>query len=86
MKALSIRGVDQQLAAKLKQQAEAAQKSINQFVLDALRNQVGLSKEPRFTRQYDDLDHLFGSWSDEEFQQISNKIDSERQIDEELWR
>ena len=85
MSSLSIRGVEPQLAATLKQQAGASQKSINQFVLDTLRKHVGLEKEKRFTREYDDLDELFGRWSAEEFEQIQGKIDGERRIDEELW-
>lgn len=85
MGSLSIRGVDPQLAAILKEQAKKSQKSINQFVLETLRQRLGLMKEKRFTREYDDLDNLFGRWSGEEFADIQGKIDDERQIDEELW-
>jgi hypothetical protein len=86
MGSLSIRGVDENLATLLKEQAQAAQKSVNQFVLEALKKQVGLEKEKRFTRQYYDLDSLFGKWSQEEFDQIQGKIEDERLIDEELWK
>ena len=85
MSSLSIRGVDPQLATVLKQQARKSQKSINQFVLEILRQHVGLMKEKHFTREYDDLDNLFGRWSTEEFAHIQGKIDGERQIDGELW-
>ena len=85
MSSLSIRGVDPQLAIVLKQQARKSQKSINQFVLEILRQHVGLMKEKHFTREYDDLDNLFGRWSDEEFAYIQGKIDGERKIDWELW-
>ena len=34
---------------------------------------------------YHDLDHIFGSWSTEEFERIQGKIDKERKIDKELW-
>ena len=85
MSSLSIRGVDPQLAAILKEQASKSQKSVNQYVLEILRQHLGLMKEKRFTREYDDLDNLFGNWSDEEFAAIQGKIDGERQIDGELW-
>ena len=85
MGSLSIRGVDKLLSATLKKQAQAAQKSVNQFVLEALRKRVGLDKEKRFTREYDDLNNLFGKWSAEEFDRIQGKINSERRIDNELW-
>ena len=86
MSSLSIRGVDPQLAATLKKQAKASQKSINQFVLETLRKHFGLDKEKQFTREYTDLDGLFGRWTDEEFSRVQGKIDSERQIDDEQWK
>ena len=86
MSSLSIRGVDSQLAEILKQKAKEVQKSTNQLVLEILRKHVGLEKEKRFTQEYDDLDNLFGRWSEQEFDQISSKIGSERKIDEDLWR
>ncbi len=85
MSSLSIRGVDEQLSKVLKRQAKKAKKSVNQFVLETLRTHVGLKKEKRFTKEYDDLDHLFGCWSESEFGEIQDKITAERRIDPELW-
>jgi hypothetical protein len=85
MRSLSIRGVDDRLAVLLKQEAAAAHKSMNQFVLELLLERVGLDKKKRFTGEYHDLDHLFGRWTEEEFTRIQGKIDKERRIDEELW-
>jgi len=45
MASLSIQSVDEQLAALLKQRAAAARKSVSQFVLDTLRQHLGLEKE-----------------------------------------
>lgn len=86
MKSISIQGIDEQLSALLQQQAAAARKSVSQFILDTLRTQLGLEKEKKFTKEHDDLDSLFGSWSDEEFRSIQGKISSERRIDPELWQ
>jgi hypothetical protein len=44
MKSLSIQGVDEQLSAVLREQATAARKSVSQFVLDTLRQHLGLEK------------------------------------------
>lgn len=44
MASLSIQSVDEQLAALLKQRAAAARKSVSQFVLDTLRQHLGLEK------------------------------------------
>jgi hypothetical protein len=86
MGSISIRGVDEKLAALVKKAAATEHKSVNQFVLETLKTRVGLKKEKRFTQQWHDLDDLFGRWSEEEFTQIQEKITSERQIDEEIWK
>jgi succinyl-CoA synthetase beta subunit len=86
MGSISIQGVDEQLTALLKQQAAKARTSVNQFIIDTLKKHVGLEKEKQFSKEYDDLDHLFGSWSEEEFSEIQGTISSERRIDQELWQ
>lgn len=86
MGSLSIRGVDEELALLLKEAASLEHKSVNQFVLETIKKQLGLTKEKRFTQDWHDLDHLFGKWSKEEFESIQGKIDNQRQIDEELWK
>ncbi|MFH2123539.1 MAG: antitoxin [Pseudomonadota bacterium] len=86
MKTITIRRIDDQLAELLKQKAHNEQKSVNQLLLDTLRNSLGLSSEKRFTAEFHDLDHLFGQWSEEEFTAIQGKISKERRVDQELWQ
>ena len=86
MGSISLRGIDEELAASLKLQAAEAGKSINQFVLDVLRQEAGLTKKKSFTATHHDLDRLFGQWSNAEFHSIQDKIDTERCIDSELWK
>lgn len=86
MKTLSVRGVDEELARLIKEGAEMEGKSVNAFVLGALRAQLGAQKPKRFTREWHDLDELFGRWSDQDYADVQGKIDEERQIDEELWK
>lgn len=86
MKSVTIRGVDEHLAELLKKRAASERKSMNQFLLDIIKNSLGISREKQFTVEYDDLDSLFGSWSESEFEQIQGKISVQRQIDQELWQ
>jgi plasmid stability protein len=86
MKAVTIRGVEPEVANKLKLTAAEQGKSINQLALEIVKEGLGLNKERKFSREYNDLDHLFGSWSEDEFRQIHKKIDQERQVDQELWK
>jgi hypothetical protein len=86
MKAMTIRGLDDNMAQKCKEMAKDEGKSLNQFVLDALRERLGLIKPKKYTATYHDMDHLFGIWSENDFNLIQKKIDSERKIDKELWQ
>ncbi len=86
MGSLSIRGIDNNLSEQLKKNASAEQKSVNQLVIDILKQHLGIIKHKKFTRSYSDLDQLFGSWDNESFDAIKEKIDSERNIDDELWK
>lgn len=55
MSKLSIHGIDPDLAATLKQQAQASGKSVNQLVLDVLKEHAGLQKRKPFTQEYHDV-------------------------------
>ncbi len=85
MKTITVRGLDSSLALKLKQTAKKEGKSVNQFVIDSIKRLLGEEKEKRFSVKHHDMDHLFGRWSQEEFEKVHGKIDSERKIDLELW-
>ena len=82
MKSIALNGIDEQLSSLLTKRAAQAQKSIDQFIVDTLKKHFGLEQK----KEYDDLDHLFGSWSEEEFNSVQKKINSERKIDQELWQ
>ncbi len=86
MKAMTVRGLNDSLAEKLKQTAKQEGKSVNKLIIETLKKKFNMEKEKKFTKIHHDLDHLFGKWSQEEFERIQEKIDSERKIDEELWR
>jgi len=86
MKAISIRGIEQEVSEKLKLVAQKSGKSVNQYIIDLIKKNMGMQKEKKYSRTYDDLDHLFGRWSDSEFERIRKSVDSQRKIDMELWK
>ena len=59
---------------------------MNQLVLDMIKQNIGMQKKKKYTKKYNDLDHLFGIWTDAEFDKIQSIIDSQRKIDRELWK
>jgi hypothetical protein len=86
MKAITIRGVEPEVADKLKTAAKKRGKSVNHVILELIKSSLGFKKEKKFSRKYDDLDDLFGRWNDDEFRKINNSITAQRQIDPELWK
>lgn len=86
MKAVTIRGVEPEVVEKLKIVAKKQGKSVNYIILELIKTGLGLKKEKKFLRQYDDLDDLFGRWNDDEFKKINDSITTQRKIDPELWK
>ncbi len=86
MNTVTIRGLDPDLLESLKRTAAKQEKSLNQYTLDILRQSMGFGKGKKYSREYDDLDHLFGRWSADEFKKIQGAIDRARKIDEDLWQ
>jgi len=86
MKSITVRGIEPDVALKLKEIASKENKSLNQLLLDLIGIRVGMKKEKKFTRRYDDLDSLFGKWSQQDFKAIQAKIDEERHIDPVIWK
>ena len=86
MKAITIRGIEQEVSDKLKSTATKKGISVNQLTVEIIKESLGLKKEKRFTHEYNDLDELFGRWSDAEYKKITDRIYKERKIDQELWK
>jgi hypothetical protein len=86
MKNMTVRGIDPLLAEKLKETAGQQSKSINQLVVEALREHFGVKPHKGFCVVHEDMDDLFGKWTVEEFNQIQGEVDAQRSIDPELWK
>jgi len=85
MKTITVRNMEPSLAQTLKEVAKREKRSVNQLVIDILKKHCDLEKEKRYTRIHHDMDHLFGRWTQAEFDQIQGRINGERKIDPELW-
>ena len=85
MNTLTIRGVDEQALGQLRKQAKSRHFSMNKFVLETL-HKIAFPGESGKVREWHDLDSFFGSWSEEEGNQIKERCGKLRKIDSELWR
>ncbi len=86
MKTITVRGIDPEVDKKLKETAKEQGKSRNQLILEMIRKNLGIERERKYSHEYNDLDALFGKWTEDEFRRISGKIDCERTVDQELWQ
>ena len=85
MKHITIRGIDKVLDQALKTTAEKESRSINQLVIEVLKERFGLTKVAHHTRRHHDLDDLFGRWSAKEYEHIQGRVDEQRKVDSDLW-
>ncbi len=84
METIIIREMKSSLVEELKKVAEQEGKSMDRFVAEIIERYLDM-KKGRESGTYHDMDHLFGTWSEDEFHQIQGKIDSERKIDRKVW-
>lgn len=88
MGVLTVRGVEDDLAAALKAEAAERKISVNALVLRMLKEAVGLADTgPAKPRVYHDLDWFIGSITHEEADEMLRVIEEEcERIDEDEWR
>jgi hypothetical protein len=86
MSNLSIRGLDEKTAALLKQAARKTGKSVNAQVIEFVHQGLGLASRGARGLGHTDLDHLAGTWTEEEAREFEEHIASFEAVDEDLWR
>ena len=87
MTQLTVRGFDEQLEREIRRVAEREGLSLNQAILKLLRRGAGLAGEP--PRRTDvvgsSLDHLAGTWSEDDVRALAEVESDFERIDPELW-
>lgn len=84
MKAITLRGLDEELSQALQAEAKRSGMSLNSTVAVKLRQAFGLDKTS-YSREYHDLDSLAGTWSAEQQTTFEKATKPFSEIDEELW-
>ncbi len=84
---LTIRGLDDDLARKVRSLAKDEGLSLNQAVLKLLRRGAGLAApKPDEDVIGNSLDWFIGSWSDQDLKEFQEATKIFDEIDEELWK
>lgn len=81
MKTLTIRNVPDDLHDALQRERSRRARSLNQTVIDLLRQRLGLGTAPS-----NGLARLAGSWTDAELREFERATQPFEHVDEEVWR
>lgn len=82
MKHLTVRDVPPDVARALEREKERRGKSLNQTVVDLLRQSLGVGG----VRRSNGLGEQAGTWTEEDLDEFEAAIAEAEQLDEELWR
>ncbi len=85
MTTLTLRGINSDLAELLRRRAARQGKSVNRCIVELVEEAV-LGDSTGKPREHHDLDHLFGSLSEEYARMIDDAVAESRTVDEEVWR
>lgn len=85
MATMTLRGIDEKTAEALRESARKEGTSINAVTLRLIRESLGLDKRKRNVI-YNDLDHLAGTWSQEEVAEFERNTAVFEKVDEEIWK
>ncbi len=81
MTTMSIRGIDDEVVSRLKQQAAQERTSLNSLVLRLLQGDVAQK-----TQKFDDLDALAGTWNEADEQAFLQATAGFDEVDPALWK
>jgi plasmid stability protein len=84
MGTMTLRGIDERIAGALKERARKEDSSVNTVMLRILKESLGLEKRKRSVL-YDDLDHLAGTWSDQEAAEFERATAAFEAVGKDMW-
>ncbi|KAF0221365.1 MAG: hypothetical protein FD174_503 [Geobacteraceae bacterium] len=85
MATMTLRGIDERIAAALKEKARKEGTSVNALMLRVLKESLGIEKKKRSV-VYDDLDQLAGTWSKKDAAEFEQATAVFEKVDEEMWK
>lgn len=84
MPAMTLRGLDEEEAQRLREEARRQGISLNALLLRLIREAAGLTHRPWRVRHHD-LDDLAGTWGEEEARRVLEALEDTERIDQGMW-
>ena len=85
MTTMTLRGIDDEVSAALKEKARREDASVNAVTLKILREALGVDRKRRNVI-YADLDHLAGTWSAKDSAEFDKTTAVFEKVDEDMWK
>jgi len=85
MAAMTLRGLNEEEAQRLREEARRQEISLNALLLRLVREGAGLAKRPRLSRRRD-LDALAGTWTEEDADAFTKALEDTERVDPEMWK
>ena len=85
MENLSLRGIGEKTATRLKSEARRRGLSVNALVLQLIRQGIGLKLPEAQRGVHHDLDSLSGTWDKKEAAAFLEAVTNFKQVDGALW-
>ena len=86
LRQLTVRGFDKLLERRLRDEARIAGSSLNRAALRLMRRGAGLDQAIPPPGVGANLDHLIGTWSEEDEKAVREAVRVFERVDEDLWR
>lgn len=86
MKQLTVRGLVDELVRAIRRLANRDETSLNRAAVELMRRGEGLDDRPAGDTVGTSLDHLIGTWSDAEADEIERTLRHFKTIDEAMWK
>ena len=86
MKAITLRSLPPDVARTVQQRAKQKKTSVNKAVIELLEESAGGKAKNNDPVRYHDLDHLVGTWTNEEADAFDKIVRSFRTLDPDLWK
>ena len=84
MNAITVRNLPPKVAKAVKEKARREKLSLNRAIVRLLEEATGEKGPKKIV--HDDLDHLAGRWSEQEYEDFMKALREQRRIDPEMWR
>ncbi len=85
MKQLTVRGLVDELVRAIRRLANRDETSLNRAAVKLMRRGEGLDDRPAADTVGSSLDHLIGTWSDAEADEIERTLRHFKTVDEAMW-